>query len=86
MFLSGHVTRMPRNFQVRGAENCRVRTAGPSAIQEGGRGIREGGRGSGAGLCLQLLRAGGGGRMERPCGKSCGCTHTRPRRRGELLL
>lgn len=76
VFLSGHVTRMPRNVQVRGA-NCRVQTAGAKR--------HPGGRGSGAGLCLQLLRAGAGGRMGRPGGKSWGCTHTRPRRRGELL-
>ena len=28
MFLSGHVSRMPRNVPVKGAENCRVQTAG----------------------------------------------------------
>lgn len=51
MFLSGHVTRMPRNVQVRGA-NCRVQTAGAKRHPGG----REGQRGR----SVPAAAAGGG--------------------------
>lgn len=59
MFLSGHVTRMPRNFQVRGAENCRVRTAGAKR-HPGGREGHPGGREGQRGRSLPAAAAGGG--------------------------